>query len=370
MKIDNVSQLLIILALWLDEKKGDVLSSIWLGDETLKSLKQKFPHEEDVPKLLLEIKSLITREPDCRRAHYLGELVSSLEFQCHLLKGGTCSISEFYEQTFKYPIQRVSNQELEFLEDEIKKTEKEFGFTRWDEPCTTIDQFSKNIFLQKLEENCSNVQDSLPFKVENGSFSYEWVFQKPWRAFNRHNKPYHSHIMINADYPVTQFDLDHLVFHEGFGGHHTELNCKDLLLLNEGRGEHGLWINYSSQAFVSEGIAEFSYEMFGLKIRKNPIGKLHYLWYRLENALGNYACFLHHEDGLRREEIKQLLKKYSIKPGVIQSWLDFVTDAKYGKYAAVYHSAYNAVAKSFHRAKDKKQWLYTTYNQPTTPSLL
>jgi hypothetical protein len=90
----------------------------------------------------------------------------------------------------------------------------------------------------------------------------EVVHDKPWMAFCEYRGGLRSHISINADLPVSAFELVHIACHETYPGHHTERVCKDEELVR-GRGllEETLTLMPTPQSLVSEGIAELGSEL-------------------------------------------------------------------------------------------------------------
>ena len=55
----------------------------------------------------------------------------------------------------------------------------------------------------------------------------EVVRDRPWLAFCEYRGGLRSQISINADLPISAFELLHIACHETYPGHHTERVCKD-----------------------------------------------------------------------------------------------------------------------------------------------
>ena len=55
----------------------------------------------------------------------------------------------------------------------------------------------------------------------------EVVHDRPWLAFCEYQGGLRSQISVNADLPISAFELLHIACHETYPGHHTERVCKD-----------------------------------------------------------------------------------------------------------------------------------------------
>jgi hypothetical protein len=90
----------------------------------------------------------------------------------------------------------------------------------------------------------------------------EVVRDRPWMAFCEYQGGLRSEISLNADLPVSAFELLHITCHETYPGHHVERVCKDdRLVRGEGRLEETLVLMPTPQSLVSEGIAELGSEL-------------------------------------------------------------------------------------------------------------
>ena len=90
----------------------------------------------------------------------------------------------------------------------------------------------------------------------------EVVRNKAWLAFCEYQGGLRSQISVNADLPISAFELLHVTCHETYPGHHVERVCKDDLLVR-GRGvlEETIVMVPTPQSLVSEGIAELGSEL-------------------------------------------------------------------------------------------------------------
>jgi hypothetical protein len=90
----------------------------------------------------------------------------------------------------------------------------------------------------------------------------EVVHDKPWLAFCEYRGGLRSQISVNADLPMSAFELLHIACHETYPGHHTERVCKDdRLVRGEGLLEETLVLLPTPQSLVSEGIAELGSDL-------------------------------------------------------------------------------------------------------------
>jgi hypothetical protein len=90
----------------------------------------------------------------------------------------------------------------------------------------------------------------------------EVVHDRPWRAFCEYRGGLRSRISVNADLPISAFELLHVTCHETYPGHHAERVCKDhRLVQGQGLLEETLVLMPTPQSLMSEGIAELGSEL-------------------------------------------------------------------------------------------------------------
>jgi hypothetical protein len=90
----------------------------------------------------------------------------------------------------------------------------------------------------------------------------EVVRDRAWLAFCEYRGGLRSQISVNADLPISAFELLHVTCHETYPGHHTERASKDdRLVRGQGRLEETLVLAPTPQSLVSEGIAELGAEL-------------------------------------------------------------------------------------------------------------
>lgn len=370
MKIDDISKQIISVALYLDSKIPGIVSEIWIDEETVKEIKSSLPNDDKIHDLIREIHNGLSQLEDDRRKRYLKEILNSLRYQIETLNTKV-TYSDFSKHFFGFAINRVSNQEIKDIETELLRLEQKTGQTRQEsfkKHSLPIEDYEST--FQKFVHEAKNVLPKFISDFPDKGFLFEVVTDKPWSAFNSHIAPFKSKLTLNSDVSFTKLDLYRLAFHEAYGGHHSELSHKDVLLTQQGRGEHGLVITFSPQTFVSEAIAEGIYVVLdGLNSDDDDymVG-----WYydRLIFALQNAATFWFFDDGLSREEIKVKLQSHAVSDKTVENILNFSTDELFGKYAPVYYSAFNFIQKLYEGTGQKNELIKTLFTKPCTPSLL
>ncbi len=97
---------------------------------------------------------------------------------------------------------------------------------------------------------------------EGEGVDLEIVRDRAWLAFCEYQGGLRSRISVNADLPISAFELLHVTCHETYPGHHAERVCKDhLLVRGQGKLEETLVLMPTPQSLVSEGIAELGPEL-------------------------------------------------------------------------------------------------------------
>lgn len=370
MELDTISTQLVRLALFLNEKHPGSVSEIWIDTETVDTLKQSPPHEDELPNIIALLRQQINELSDHRRQQYLLDILSSIEFQLttDITK---VSYSDFSEKVFGYRIERVTPEAIDLIHTEMVKLERQAGRTCFE----VFKEYHahKEEYLALFETNIAYVKSTLPAFVTDypdNSFSLEVVTGKPWTAFNSHTSPFTSILTLNSDTGFTKLDLYKLASHEAYGGHHSELSHKDRLLTNLGHGEHGLVITYSPQVFVSEAIAEGMYTLLHIRDDSNIPQMMTWYYDRLIFALQNLATYMYVDDKLSKEEIDEQLKQYPVTEQTRQNILNFSTDSVFGRYAPIYYSAYDFIIDLYKRSRNKEKLLRDLFMKPCSPRIL
>lgn len=371
MKIDEVSSHLIQAALYLDNKVPGIVSEIWLDKDEKELLKSQITSDLDIQALLDETRVLIEQVSDTRRKRYLSEVLESLQFQIDNFSNKEISFDDFTKQAYGFEIKRITENEILEIETEIKNLESKIGLSRQD--VFLKHKLEPEEYKSQFESFVTTVKKVLPDYITNFSdngFEFEVTTNEPWSAFNSHIAPFRSRLTLNSDISFTKLDLYRLAFHEAYGGHHSELSQKDKLMIDQGRGEHGLVITFSPQTFISEAIAEGIFVLLGGLDKKNDEQMMGWYYDRLIFALQNVATFWFFDDHLSKENINESLKKYVISDETRNGILSFSTDPLFGKYAPVYYTAFNFLNELYSQTSNKEKLIKTLFTQPCTPKLL
>lgn len=365
MKLDRLSEKVVALILKIKDKNEGLVSEIWIDETTISEIKNAYSHI-DTKEILKSARSLLNEEQDPSRKDYINKLLISIEFQ--LSGKATTNLVDFYKATFDYALERLSDSEINENRDKLLKLERDTKLYRHDviknlqvKPEDLLNEFKKQLAIYK---------NKLPYFLETeGNFDYEVVEKAPWGAFNYHTAPFRSKLTLNASSGITSYDLKMFAVHEAYGGHHTELSLKDKLL-EQGKGEHGFVLVYSQQVFVSEGIAEAAFEIFGYGTSLTIEEQIFKAYSDLSIALTNRAVFMFHNDKNTKEEIEAYIDSYDMGKVGKANIVNFVVDEAFGKYPAVYYTARKFILDAYSNAKDKEVFLKRIYTGPCTPESL
>lgn len=370
MLIDKVSKNIIQLALFLDNRLPGTVSEIWIDNKLVNELRSKIHTNEEVRKVIDDTRKILEVVNENRRKIYLTSLLDSLDFQIKTLNH-SIAYSDFSEKSFGFRINRVSPVEIDKIEESIRELEQKNGVNRFE--IFKKSSVKPNQHQKVFKRYVNLVKTKLPPFITNypdAGFLFETVTKKPWSAFNSHIAPFRSKLSLNTDVSFNAMDLYRLASHEAYAGHHSELSNKDKLLIEVGKGEHGLVITFSPQTFVSEAIAEGMYILLNLLDKnayKQVIG-----WYydRLIFSLQNLATFMFFDDKVSREEISEKFKRFNITEKSKENLLNFSTDPLFGKYAPVYYSAFNFIQNIYQKTSKKEMLIKVLFTEPCTPKLL
>ena len=194
-------------------------------------------------------------------------------------------------------------------------------------PIEILESTFEHAFKKVREKTYELFPDLLP---DNEEILFEFVKDKPWRAYNWYLGDFKSRIDINTDIPVDCITILKLITHEAYPGHHTEHAIKEKqLYIDEERFEHSILLILTPETVISEGIGNtavdvlFSSEEKGKFILDdlchNPSGadldEIIYRYKVLEylSFLWNNLAIHGYEDGWSDDE----LVKYSLDFGFI-----------------------------------------------------
>jgi hypothetical protein len=281
------------------------------------------------------------------------------------------SYSDFTEHTFGFRIERVSDEAISSIEEKIHSLEKKIGLSR--EAIFKKHNLKSSEYEAAFKRAVLAVKHTLPAYITDfpdKGFDFEIVEGKAWSAFNSHTAVFRSKLSLNKDITFTDLDLYRLAFHEAYGGHHSELSQKDILLTTQERGEHGLVITFSPQSFISEAIAEGVFVLLGGLDEENDEQMLAWQYDRLTFALGNIATFWFFDDGVSKEDIQSRLSTYDISSESVRNIFNFSTDSLFGRYAPIYYSAFNFIQNLYAKTNQKEKLIKELFTLPCTPGIL
>ncbi len=370
MQIDQVSSDVIRVALYLDSKMPGFVSELWVDEDLTKTLRASVPSDNEIKKVISNTYDEINNLPKSRRSTYLTAILNSLAYQI-INFGKIISYAEFTKNAFGFEIVRVTEEEIKNIVRKLSDLENITGLNR-QETCLKYSLLPSE-YQKTFEEYVTKAKGILPSIILNfpdKGFEFEVITGKPWSAFNSHTAPFRSRLTLNSDVSFTKLDLWRLAFHEAYGGHHSELSNKDLLLTNEGRGEHGLVITFSPQTFVSEAIAESIFVFLSGLDHGDNDALVGWCYDRLTFALHNLSTYMFFDDHLTREQIDTKLQAYPISDKTRENILNFSTDPLFGKYAPVYYTAYNFLENLYTKTSKKDELIKTLFTEPCTVELL
>jgi hypothetical protein len=188
----------------------------------------------------------------------------------------------------------------------------------------------------------------------------EVVHDKAWLAFCEYRGGLRSHISVNADLPISAFELLHVTCHETYPGHHVERVCKDHLLV-QGRDllEETLVLMPTPQSLVSEGIAELGSELLlssdgGARLVAVLADADAGIELDLDHALAVWrarepcgwsevnAALMLHEDGASEAEVQAYLERWGLlTPELATHVLRFLTEPSSRTYMINYSAGHD-----------------------------
>lgn len=366
MPLDTVSEYILGLVLKIKGKNPGLISELWIDTKTVDQIKEKY---EDVStdELISKTDDLIKIESDVYRKDYLYKLLNSIKHQLLLDKDG--DLKNYYENTLDFEIAELTESQIESYNQALINLEKETKLTRFEVIKKSL--VPTEVLTDKFNKYLEYYKNRLPKYLEtSGEFDIEVVNEAPWGAFNSHIAPFKSKLTLNSSIGITTFDLKHFAVHEAYGGHHTELSLKDGLLIDHGRGEHGFVLVYSPQVFISEGIAEAAFEIFGYDEEFTSEEKVINAYQNLSFALSNKAAFMYHNAHISKDDVTKYIENYKMGDLGTKNITNFVFDTVFGKYPAIYLSAKKFILDLYNTTGRKKELLLDIYKNPCTPSRL
>ena len=189
------------------------------------------------------------------------------------------------------------------------------------------------------------------------------VRDQPWSAYNWFDGGRRSRIDVNTDLPVRVGDLDGLVAHEAYPGHHLEHAWKEADLVDgRGRLEASILLINTPECLISEGLADLGqrfasppgtradllvelYERAGLPIAADAAAAraAAETTVALDGSretlasIGGNAAILRHADGRSHEEVLAYLQEVGrYRLAAAQKGLEFIEHPLWRTYVFVY----------------------------------
>lgn len=350
-----------------------LISEYW-GDSKLKDEYENHPVKKD--DLVTEVRKLQSevalRIENIQRKKYMVAQIAGLLGVALEIQGGEKNLQDFYRNVLGFKLDRLSEEYLEEESEECHKLFEKIGVKPRDfKKEYKVDEDKISETLTKVSDKIKTETDKYIKHPRQENFSFTLVNNKPWAAFNYHVRPFESKIEINTDTPKTDLDLKLLASHEVYGGHHSELSLKDRFLVDEGRGEHSIMNVFSSQAFVGEGIAEASRDIFNVFDENDLREEVFLKKANLHNMKLNNLAFYVFEDGWTRKRVVGYLKKDGLSiDKEVDNTASFVLDPIWGKYSPWYFQGRKLVLDAFNRVQNKKEFVRNIFTLPITPQFL
>ena len=97
---------------------------------------------------------------------------------------------------------------------------------------------------------------------ENEKLTIEYVNDKPWTGYLWYKGDGFSLIQLNMDYPIYVDRAIDLACHDGYPGHHVyNASLEKSLVQEKGWKEFSIYLLFSPQSLIAEGIASYGIEM-------------------------------------------------------------------------------------------------------------
>jgi len=117
-------------------------------------------------------------------------------------------------------------------------------------------------FIDSLIKSIRNFSKDIVDMPKEDEVIIDLVSDKNYGASTRYVGNYKSKLNINKDIPFNFFQAIPLIAHELYPGHHTEFCMKEKYLVKEkGYFESTVFLLYSPQLVISEGIGEVAFDM-------------------------------------------------------------------------------------------------------------
>ena len=352
------------------------------------SLSDLFKQTDELAIELSEAKDI-----DVQRKDYLARHLTAMQMSLRLLSGENVPFAD--EVQCLYDIQPNWKDESNFedahkLLDELLPARGSLRerMTAWKE--------SLEIPVEKVKALLPHIINRLralthqKFGLPDGEdFNVEFVSDKPWSAYNWYLGNSTSRIEINTDLPIRITGLPHLIAHEAYPGHHTDLCLKEQKLVKELKYyEFTVNLLYAPSAVMAEGIATtalrtiftdeeleewFRQELLPLAgmshIDAKRIISISHARDKMDGIGGN-AAFMLHDQHKSEEEISHYLQRYNFATEQeAKHTIRFISQPHDHSYIFTYHTGYDLLEELFQHG-DRTHQAKRLMQEPVTPSIV
>lgn|GEM_PF-1646723 len=232
-------------------------------------------------------------------------------------------------------------------------------------------------FIDSLIKSIRNFSKDIVDMPKEDEVIIDLVSDKNYGASTRYVGNYKSKLNINKDIPFNFFQAIPLIAHELYPGHHTEFCMKEKYLVKEkGYFESTVFLLYSPQLVISEGIGEVAFDMifsddYFLSYLTNNI----YKKYNIKvddvniksilkasriNSIDQIAnnVVMMFEDGRAENEIKNYVRKYTLQPDFMtEHLLSNIKSSQFNKiYATIYYHGKKLVQDYLYEGDQKRKF--------------
>jgi hypothetical protein len=327
---------------------------------------------------------------DAQRRDFLARQVRAMQMSLRLLAGEKVPLADEVEALYDVQPEWRDEANFEQAHEELDQllppgsslAERKQAWNR-----------SLEISIEKARELLPSIIQRLreltrkKFNLPDGEdFTLEFVSAQPWMAYNWYLGGFRSRIEINTDLPLRVGDLAHLIAHEGYPGHHTELSIKEQeLVIQKGYDEHTIALINSPSCVIAEGIATSALETI---LADNEMED----WYRQEilpraemshidpkrmvevekahrktrGIMGNVS-FMLYDQHKSAEEAERYLQRYALSTEQERKHLiRFVSEPLSRSYVFTYNMGHDLLEELFAHG-DRDTYFKRLLKEPVTP---
>lgn len=335
----------ILLALRIDElfrKSGDFFIDSYSRPVDLSEIVEK-ERCKSISDLMRDTSKLIQTLPqqnfEKQRWEFLKKQVRAMEMALRILNREKVSFDEQVKSCLdielKWVPEEYFEQGIELYNQGLPGKGDIFNrFDSWNNRniCSSQNRNERRLIINSAIDEVRRRTKKIIDLPEDEEIKLEMVSGKNFGASTTYLGKYSSLVQINEDIPLNVFYLLPIISHELYPGHHTEFCMKDIEYIhNLNYPEHQIYITFSPQLVISEGLAEMAFDIIftpeeaakwmvenvynrlGIKIDDVNLA---YLFRAarinsLDQISGNASIMLN--DGCTEEQVKKYIKKYTLQ---------------------------------------------------------